>query len=83
MPLTAKQTTAPSAATNIHAALTRSMSEKTATIAQTTPNTFNHKGERTVVVTLRRKRICSRSAASPMAATTTMAVGLRNAILLV
>src|SRR5271166_6423125 len=83
MPLTANDTTAVSAATSMNASLRRRTSANRAARAQTTPSALSHNGllaeeARTEERSGRRRR-CKSSAATPMAATTTKATGLRNA----
>jgi len=79
MPLTAKQTTAASAATSMMLALRCRKSTITALMAKIRPNTFSHNGAWMLLSESLRKRSCKRRAASPIAATTTRASGLKNA----
>jgi len=79
MPLMAKQTTAPSAATCITVALRWKTSAETAVTAKMSPSTLSQSGARTGALRSLRRRNCSSRAASPMAATTTRATGLEKA----
>src|SRR5580700_3296286 len=87
MPATAKETTAPSAAASINISLRCRTSAKRAPTAQTTPNALSHSGPRAEEARTDersgRRRSCKSNAATPMAATTTKATGLRNATRLV
>jgi hypothetical protein len=79
VPLMAKQTTDPKAATSPTLELKWRTSAKTAAIAKISPGTFSQSGARTSELASLPKRSCSSRAASPMAATTTKASGLVNA----
>ena len=79
MPLIAKQITAPRAVISIRVGRRCSVSAKTAVIAKIIPRVFSHRGARTGAPSAVRRRSSNRSAASPIAATTTNAIGLKNA----
>ena len=93
MALMAKATTAARAAIRRKAGFRRRTSAKTAAVAKRIPRALSHRGARAGKDLVDevwgkeegsgRRRRCSSRAATPMAATTTNATGLRNALRLV